>query len=188
MKEPTYEMSVQEIEDMYDMAATKAQLRFDELGLTQAPRPMDDDGTFYDGRLPSNVNSLSNSELAEVHARHIAFMAWLEEYMTEARCRQSNLKEKLKKLESKVRLSHSGTVAARDDKTAVDARCKETREALQEEEEYLTKVDASYNQAVKAQKLISRLITQKGIEVDMNRRDINIGRGRNGRGPWSRSD
>jgi hypothetical protein len=185
----TYEMSLDEMKALHTHHSDRAGERFMKLGLVDPIRPVDDDGTYYDGQLPSNLNSLSNAALGDVHEKHIAFMAWLEDKLTSQRCVERNAKELVKDVKSKVRLSHTGTVAAKEDKTQVDQRYQMVKAAHQEELELLERIESRFSSANKQQKLISRLITQKGIEVDMNRRDVNIRRkGQFRRDPWAEDD
>lgn len=183
MKRADYTMPLDEAEETYDSATLRALERLENMGLELPPRPMLEDNSYYDGHLPADVNSYSNRQLGEVYSLQCRFTDWVHSEHIKAKAEAQNAEQKLKQARAQVRKTKTGTVQAKEDATLTDSRFIEADARYQEADTFARLVEVRAEAAARDLKVLSRLITTKEIEVEMNRRDGNVGRKR-GRDPF----
>lgn len=183
MKKADYSIRLDEAEQMYDDATLRAYEKLEDRGLGMPPRPMRDDGTYYDGHLPTNVNSFSNAELGDIHVMQCQFADWVHCEFISAKAEAENAKQKLTQARAQVRKRQTGTAQEKEDKTLTDARYVEAIARHMEADTYAKLVEIRAEAASRDLRVVSRLVTIKENEIQMNQRDGNIGRKRHqGRG------
>jgi len=184
MKRADYTMPLDEAEEAYDEAAIRALQKLGELGLELPPRPMMEDGSYYDGHLPADVNSYTNRQLGEIYSLQCRFTDWVHSEHIKAKAEAQNADQKLKQARAQVRKTKTGTVQAREDATTCDARFIQADARHQEADTFARLIEVRAEAAARDLKVLSRLITVKEQEIAMNQRDLNIGRRRNERDPF----
>jgi hypothetical protein len=183
-KRADYTMPLEEAERVYDEAALRALERLGDLGLGLPPRPILPDDSYYDGHLPADVNSYTNRELGEIYSLQCRFTDWVHSEFIKAKAESQNATQKLRLARAQVRRTKTGTVQAREDDTTCDARVIEAAARFQEADDYSKLIEVRAVAAARDLKVLSRLITVKEQEIEMNRRDLNIGRRKHGRDPF----
>lgn len=183
-KKADYTMPLSEAEETYDAASLRALERLEAMGLELPPRPLLDDGVYYDGHLPADVNSYTNRQLGEIYSLQCRFTDWVHSEYIKAKAAAQNAEQKLKQAKSQVRKTKTGTAQAREDATICDARFIEADALYQEADTFARLIEVRAEAANRDLKVLSRLITTKQIEVDMNRRDVNVGRIKRGGDPF----
>ena len=171
-----YSIRLDEADEKYDNATMSAIQRLEDVGLQMAPRPMLDDGSYYDGHLPADINSYTNKELGEIYSLQCRFADWVHGLLTVAKASASNAEQKLKQAKAQIRKRQTGTVQDKEDKTVTDSRYVEANVNYIEEDTYSRFVEIRAEAASRDLRVVSRLITTKEMEISMNRRDGNIGR------------
>ena len=179
-----YTIPLKEAEELYDEASLRALERLEEMGLELPPRPMIDRDTYYDGHLPADVNSYTNKQLGEIYSLQCRFTDWVHSEYVKAKAEAQNAQQKLKQARAQIRKTKSGTVQAKEDATITDARYVAAEARYEEADTFARLIEVRAEAAARDLKVLSRLITTKEIEVEMNRRDLNIGRKRSGRDPF----
>jgi hypothetical protein len=177
-----YSIRLDEAEQLYDDATLNAFQKLEDRGLGHTPRPMNTDGTYYDGHLPTNVNSFSNSELGELHGLQCKFADWVHGEFGSAKAETENSKLKLSQARAQVRKKKTGTAQEKEDLTITDARYVEAIARHLEADTYSKLVEIRAGAASRDLRVVSRLITTKELEIHMNQREGNIGRKRYNRG------
>lgn len=173
-----YEMPLEEAEAMYDAATIGAFERLNQLGLGMPARPKGEDSTYYDGYLPAGTNNFSNAELGEIYSLQCRFSDWIASEHIKAKAEAANAKKKLELTFAHVSKTKTGTVKAKEAATRRDARVVEADTHHLELKLFADFLEVRVESASHGLKFISRLITQKGQEIEANRRDLNIGRTR----------
>lgn len=161
--------------DMYESASENALSRLADLGLDAfGERPRGSDGEYFDGRLPSNVNDLSISDLSELFQHMEEHANWVSGYVMAAKAAVENTEEQLKLVKSRIRKTKSGTQAEKDNDTLCDSRFVEANAKWLEAKEYLVLLTGIAEAARRDLKLISRLVEIRRIEFDQGRRGRNL--------------
>ena len=176
-----YSMPLSEATELYSTAQEDALASLATDGLDMPPRPMLSTGGYYDGHLPSDLNSFTNNQLGEIFTLQCQFADWVGSLATVEKANLMNAGEKLKVAQAAIRKSKSGTVQAREDATVTDSRYIHAKREVLYVETRASLLEYRAEVARRDLKVISRLITVKGQEIDMNRRDLNIGRKKHGR-------
>jgi len=184
MRRADYTMPLEEAEEAYDAASLRALERLGDMGLELPPRPMKKDNSYYDGHLPADVNSYTNRELGEVYSMQCRFTDWVHSEYVKAKAESQNAEQKLKQARAQVRKSKTGTVQAKEDATLTDSRFIDADARYQEADTFARLIEVRAEAAARDLKVLSRLITTKEIEIEINRRDGNVGRKRGSRNPF----
>tara|TARA_Y100000034_G_scaffold38625_1_gene47557 strand:+ start:550 stop:1104 length:555 start_codon:yes stop_codon:yes gene_type:complete len=169
-----YTIPLDEGERLFEEASQRAEQRVAALGIVFPSRPVGTDGSYFDGRLPSNINSFSMAELGEIHALMCEHADWVTKEHTRAKSTALNLKEKLKLVTSSIRKSKTGTAQSKEDDTISDARYNVAKTSYLEEKEVSELIGGVLEAATRDLRVISRLIEVKRVAYEQGRRDTNI--------------
>ena len=169
-----YSVSLEEGEQMYEDATLRALAGIEGSGLSLPPRPLDKGSEYFDGRLPSNISSLSNLEIGHIHAMMCQHADYVHSLLVQAKADILNTQEKLKLVKALVRKSKTGTVQEKEDLTITDIRYVEANERWIEAKTFTALMEGLAEASSRDLKFLSRMIETKRIEIEMNRRDTNI--------------
>jgi len=173
-----YSVTLEEGEQLYEDASLKAIGRIESAGLVLPSRPFADNGEYFDGRLPPNVSSFTNSELGEIYSMMCQHADYVHSLLTQAKAETLNSQEKLKLAKSLVRKTKTGTVQAKEDLTVADARYVEANVRWIEAKTFFELLEGIAGAASRDLRFLSRLIETKRLDIEMNRRDTNLAFGR----------
>jgi len=177
-KNHDYSVTLDEGDRMYEDAGLKAVERLENSGLALPSRPLEDNGQFFDGRLPDNVNSFTNSELGDIFSKMCGHSDYVNSLLTVAKAETLNSSEKLKLVKSLVRKSKTGTVQEKEDLTTADIRYVEANTCWIEAKTFCELLGGIAEAANRDLRVLSRLIENKKVSIEMNRRDSNLGSSR----------
>jgi len=161
--------------EAYRAAATDAMRKLREDGLDVAPpRPRVADGSFFDGRLPSNVNSLSNTELGDIYGLMNSWTTYVSDKFIVAKAELLNADTQLDLAKARIRKSKTGTVQDKADATICDSRYVNINRAYLTASHYTAILKNIVAAAERDLKVISRLIEVKKLQFEQNRRGGSI--------------
>ena len=169
-----FTVSLDEGEALYTGAANRALSRIEKLGLEIPHRPVDSDGSPFDGRLPSNVADFTTRELANIYTLMCNYADYLENLCTVARTETVNADRRLKLTKSLIRKSKEGTAQDKEDQSICDIRYIEADVAYVESDTYRELLEGLAKAASRDRALLSRLIETKKMDLDNKRRDNNV--------------
>jgi hypothetical protein len=164
--------------ELYEKASARALARIADLGvdIIVEDKPKNRDGSYFDGRLPANINDYTADELAELYGLTDRYANWISCYVSVARAELKNKEEQLKLVKARVRKTKLGTKDDKEDETICDARYQERNAEWVEAYEYhhlLENVEAA---ARRNMATISRLVETMKIGFEQGRRAGNINR------------
>jgi hypothetical protein len=160
----------------YDAASENAMKRLADLGLDALEERPKRNNSYFDGRLPANVNSLSMNELGDLYALMDQHTNWLTGYVTVAKAEVQNKDEQLKLVKARIRKSKTGSKEEKEDDTICDERYVQANAAYLEAYEYHSLLDGLAEAARRDLRVISRLVETKKVEFEQGRRVTNVGR------------
>lgn len=160
---------------IYNDAEANALARLDRLNLPEytAP-PRQKDGSFYTGRIPPNISSLSPGEIGTQYALHVAYTDYLTGQNILAQTEYTAASEKLELVRAAVRRSKVGTAQEKADQCAMDTRYVHANAAALEAKTYRDLVGAHLESATRDLRFISRLIETKKMEQESFTREGNL--------------
>jgi hypothetical protein len=170
-----YTIPLDEGLELYENASIKAMGRLADLGVDITQDRPTRRGEYFDGRLPSNVNSLTMHELGDLYALMDLFANWLTGWVTVGKAEVQNKGEQLKLVKSRVRKSKTGTKEEREDGTIIDERYVTANAAYLEAYEYHALLDGLAEGARRDLRVISRLVETKKVQFEQGRRGSNVG-------------
>lgn len=151
---------------VYDDASEGAADRLQKLGICLVDDRPQKDGEYFDGQLPSNVNSLSVQELGELLGIMDRHANWLQDHLVIAKAELKNAEEQVKFVKAKVRKSKTGTKDAQDDETIIDSRYVAVNGKWMEAYEYHEILSGAADKSRRNLRTISRLIETKRLQIE----------------------
>ena len=186
-KNHDYSVGLDEGAQMYEDASLKAIARLENSGLSLPSRPLAADNSYFDGRLPANVNSFTNMELGEVYSLMCQHADYVHSLLTQAKAETLNCTEKVKLSKALIRKTKTGTAQEKDDLTISDIRYVDANTDWIEARTYCDLLEGIASAASRDVRVLSRLIETKRLDIEMNRRDGNLSKvRRHGTDPFSR--
>jgi len=173
--------SAYDIARRFDTIVESARSAVESKGLripdsSDTDRPFMSDGTLYDGCLPSNLEMLPNGDLVELMSVHAAWVSYVNAVLGDAQAELDVIKAKEKAVRSAV-LKEVGKEEVDCDKRYIDVAAE-----LAYHNAYLGYVEAIKSSASSGYKTLSRVITVRGQDVEMQGRYGNAQRGSYDRG------
>ena len=134
-------------------------------------RPRFRSGQLYDGRLPRDLDQLPNDDVVELLAVHAQWVAYVNGYMSEVSAQRAAVIKKEKAIKAAI-------VAERGkDKVDSDRRYIEVASELTHWDAMLCYLEGIKSTASNDYKTLSRTVTVRGQDMDMNSRHNNAQRG-----------
>lgn len=172
-----YSMDLDEGLKIIEGALSDAEEEVRKMGLGElldARRPRSEDGRFFDGRLPSNVNSLDAGDLGEIYMLMCHHADFVVSCLTRSKAQMKNADEKVSLIRAKIRKSISGTQAEKEDTVNCDARYIEVMADWLKYKELVDLLEGIHEAATRDVRVVSRLIETKKIELEHGRRGTNL--------------
>lgn len=179
MKDTRADMSVtlEEGLALYDAAEKKALRRLDASGLQlREEPPLQQDGTYYNGRIPLNLSGMTPAAIAEYYGLQIEFTDYVESQIVLARAEMNSAAEKLDLTRAAVRRTKTGTAQQRGDLALIDVRYVQINADYNEARTYYELMLSIGEAARRDAKFISRIIETKKLELGFVGREGNMGR------------
>lgn len=163
--------------DRYDEAEERALARLSNSGLElrkEAPRWAN--GRYFDGRVPSNLGSLSPTEIGEYYGLMVEYTDYAEGQTVLARAEMLSAEAKLELVRAAVRKAKMGTAQEKGDLALIDTRYVEANANYIEAKTYFELISTIGEAARRDVKFVSRIIETKRMELDMGGRAGSVGR------------
>jgi len=168
--------SVTQITDAYGNIVSDARAQLSRMGIRvtndeNTDRPRFRDGQFYDGQIPANLDHLSNDELTEIMSLHAEWTRYINGAISEAMAQRVVAQQKEKAVRASI------TAERGKDKYESDRRYISVAAELTYAEVMLTYLEAIKSTATNDYRVISRVITLRGQDADIQGRVNNVQRG-----------
>lgn len=168
--------SVTQIGDAYGSIVDEARAELARMGIrvtddADLDRPRFKTGEFYEGQIPENLDSLSNDELTEIMSLHAEWTRYINGAISEAQARRVVAQQKEKAVRASI------TAERGKDKYESDRRYINVAAELTYAEVMLTYLEAIKSTATNDYRVISRVITLRGQDADIQGRVANVQRG-----------
>ena len=171
MSKKEFDLSIEETNKLYNQAILDSDLYLQSIGLGRKPkRPVANDGKFFDGYLPVGIHNASLSEIKEVIVLMTSYAEYVQSLTVSVEAEKDSAYEKLKAAKAKIRLSKTGTAAAKDDATIDDPEYKLANAEYLSKSRSYKKVVAIEESARRNIKTLSRLISTEEINNETAKR------------------
>ncbi len=164
--------------DRYDEAEERALARVVGTGLslrTAAPK-LRGSGEYFDGRVPTNLGSVSPAEIGEYYGLMVEYTDYAEGQTVLARAEMLSAEAKLDLVRAAVRKSKVGTAQDKGDLALIDVRYVEANANYIEARTYFELISAIGDAARRDVKFVSRVIETKKMELEMGGRGGSLSR------------
>ena len=166
----------EQINDAFKSVAYEARRALESKGLrvcdhTELDRPRFRSGEVYDGRLPRDLDQLPNDDVVELLAVHAQWVAYVNGYMSEVSAQRVAVVKKEKAIKAAI-VSERGK-----DKVDSDRRYIEVASELAHWDATLCYLEGIKSTASNDYKTLSRTVTVRGQDMDMNSRHNSAQRG-----------
>ena len=169
------EIELEEGLELYERASSNANRRFKATGLTlMDERPKRKNGDYFDGRLPSNIASLSFTELSDLLNMCTQWTEYVEGLLLMAKSEVERASECVKLTKSKVRRTMSGAAAAKDEQSLIDIRFVESNAVYLEVKEYKNLLEAAKASSSRNTRTVSRVYEMSRSQQEQGRRGNNV--------------
>lgn len=161
--------------EMYDKSVERAIDRLAGHGLDiHSDRPKKGDGTYFDGRLPTNTSSLPARDLGDLYSLMCQYTDYVSGLKVTLQAEERNYTEQLTLVKSKVSKTKDGSDKEVVADTYCDSRYVEAN-ARWLEAKTMSELVANVEEAAKRDlKTISRLVEVRKMEFENGGRDANI--------------
>lgn len=158
--------SPEDIKASFDNVAQEARSELERKGLrvhdNNQDRPRMTDGSLYDGRLPANLDQVPNDEVVELLAVHAQWVAYVNGVLSDVSAKRSSLQKKEKAIKAAI-LAERGK-----DKVDADRRYIEVAQEMAYYDAMLCYIEGIKSTASNDYKTLSRTVTVRGQDMDMN--------------------
>lgn len=168
--------SVVDIARRFDNLVDKARSAVEAKGLripdsAEHDRPFMSDGVQYDGRLPPNLEMLPNGDLVELMSVHASWVSYVNSVLGHAHAELEVIKAKEKATRSAI-IKERGKEVVDCDRRYIDVAGE-----LAYQNAYVGYIEAIKSTASSDYKTLSRIITIRGQDFEMQGRAMNAQRG-----------
>jgi hypothetical protein len=146
----------------------KAQAKLKKAGLPKPTQYRDDEDEPLDPKLRADLPSISNAELGVLMGQFVAMCEYAAYAAAVADVNRTTALSILNFVEAKVRLSKSGTVRQRADKTEVDPRVVAARTEFLERDAVATLTAALQKNYERGYTALSREISRRQVEAEIS--------------------
>ena len=165
-----YTIDLDEGLEAYNRASINAAMRIADIGLDLVPsRPKDRAGSYFDGRLPADVNSMSMHDLADLMNMMTLHADYVAGLVTIAKAEKTNTDTQVGLVKAKIRKSKSGSEKSKEDATLCDERYVAVMARWLEASETLDLLNGLHEAAKRDVRVLSRLIETKKVEIEQGK-------------------
>ena len=164
--------------DVYVAAGIRAKKRLEIMGVVfPVQPPMIKKGVYFDGHLPSNVNSLTARELGEIYSLMCNYCDYISGVTIRAKNETINANERLSLIRAHIRKEKTGTAQVKEDATICDVRYLEANAEWLEAQELFELLQSREEAARRDLRVLSRLIETRKMDLEIGQREGGMNRG-----------
>ncbi len=164
--------------DVYVNAGIRAKKRLEAFGVAfPSHPPIIKKGVYFDGHLPSNVNSLTARELGEIYSMMCNYCDYISGVTIRAKNETINANERLSLIRAHIRKEKSGTAQSKEDATICDIRYLDANAEWLEAQELFELLQSREEAARRDLRVLSRLIETRKMDLEIGQREGGMGRG-----------